>query len=448
MQAPEIDKILGMEIYASTTEGTGGAIRKSIDDFVVQEVLVDGTKAQIDGTVPSRALCSSQNRQRFLLCSLVKRDWDTLLAVKNLAKALGVETVRVQAAGIKDAKAVTAQHLTLENVSAEEAAKVDIKDIKLTPIGYIREALTAYYLLGNSFTINITELQVPKETIEAQISQTMQQINAAGGIPNFYGHQRFGTARPITHVVGKHLIQDDYEGAAMAFLAQPSKYERETSRQARTNLQETRDFKAALQEFPVPLRYERYMLMHLSENPTDFAGAFRRLPQKLLSLFVQAQQSFLFNRFLSERIKADLPLNEALLGDFVVGVERNGLPMANTAEIATEARLSKVNEAMAAGRMRVALPMFGAKGKLSGGVMGEIEQRVLDEEGVKVRAVNEFSYLGGKGGVRAALTPVKDFKAEVSEEKATLSFTLHRGCYATVLLREIIKPENPIAAGF
>jgi tRNA pseudouridine13 synthase len=448
MSVPDIDKLLGMEIYASTTSGIGGVIRQTVDDFIVEEVLVDGSKAKIDGSVPSRVLGSSQSRQRFLLCGLVKRNWDTFIALKKIAQQLGVEQRRVQNAGIKDAKAVTAQYITVENVSVEDVAKVDIKDIKLTPIGYVRETLSSYYLLGNSFTININQLSCEEETAKEQIAQTMAQIQAAGGIPNFYGHQRFGTTRPITHLVGKALVNGDFEGAAMAFLAQPSMHEHPTSRCARAKLGETRDFKAALEEFPVQVRFERLMLTHLAENPTDFAGAFKRLPERLLALFVQAHQSFLFNRFLSERVKAGLPLNAALGGDFVVGVERNGLPMVNTARIVGEKELDKVNEAIAAGRMRLALPMFGVKAKLSGGKMGEIEQRVLREEAVTEQAVNEFSFLGGNGGVRAIVTPVKDFGFEVSSQKASLSFTLYRGCYATVVLREIMKPQNPIAAGF
>ena len=34
-----------MEVYATKTEGVGGKIRESVDDFVVEEVLVDGSKA-------------------------------------------------------------------------------------------------------------------------------------------------------------------------------------------------------------------------------------------------------------------------------------------------------------------------------------------------------------------------------------------------------------------
>ncbi|TRO48573.1 tRNA pseudouridine(13) synthase TruD, partial [Candidatus Bathyarchaeota archaeon] len=48
MNVPEIDKLLGIEVYATKTAGTGGVIRESVDDFKVEEVLVDGSKAEIE----------------------------------------------------------------------------------------------------------------------------------------------------------------------------------------------------------------------------------------------------------------------------------------------------------------------------------------------------------------------------------------------------------------
>ena len=189
--------------------------------------------------------------------------------------------------------------------------------------------------------------------------------------------------------------------------------------------------------------------------PGDFVGAFQRLPIKLQELFVQAHQSYLFNRFLSERLNRGLFLDWAEVGDFVVGVERNSLPLNNVAKRVTDESVSAVNEQVKAGRARVALPIVGIRQKLSQGVMGEIEAEVLEQEGINLEdlRVNELSQVGGKGGLRAVLTPVRDFKLQnisnaEGESQAQLSFTLLRGCYATVLLREVMKPSDPITAGF
>ena len=67
-----------------------------------------------------------------------------------------------------------------------------------------------------------------------------------------------------------------------------------------------------------------------------------------------------------------------------------------------------------------------------------------------------FPEINGRGELRAIVAPVKNFKAKsVASEsessstlKAGLEFMLFRGSYATVLLREVMKPKNLIAAGF
>jgi len=452
----DIDYLLGIETYATQTSGIGGKIREAVENFQVEEVLVDNSKAQIkpSGKEPS-ALGASLEKQRHLLCVLVKQNWDTFIATKNVATQLGLGQNDIQIAGIKDAKAITAQYITLENLTIDDVAKINTNGVQIRPIGYIRNPLSVFYLLGNHFKIKITDITQNQNIVNEQINQTIQEIIHIGGIPNFYGHQRFGTTRPITHLVGKAIIEGNFEEAALLFLANPSPHEHPESRQARIELQQTHDFSVALKHYPKQLRYERLMLKYLNEKPTEFVKAFNVLPLKLQALFVQAYQSYLFNRFLSERIKAGLPLNRAEIGDFIVGVERTGLPMVNMSQTVTAQNQTKTNEALATGKMRLALPIIGFKQKTSGGIMGELEQRVLKQENVNINGfrVTTNSKIDNRGSLRTVLTPVKDFKqldflTDNNNSTASIEFMLLRGCYATVLLREIIKPTNPIDAGF
>ena len=458
MPVPRIDKLLGIDVYATETRGVGGVIRESVDDFVVEEVLVDGSKAKIEKTAEKKVLGASPFKQRYLLCVLVKRNWDTFIALRNIAKQLRISQRQIQIAGIKDAKAVTAQHITIENCSMEDVSKVNVKDIEVRPLGYVRDKLSTYFLLGNNFTVRIKAIKLSESTIEKRITETTRALDDVGGIPNFFGHQRFGTTRPITHLVGKAIVKGDFEEAAMLFLAKPSVYEHPASRKAREELKASRDFKRALQNFPRQLRYERLMLIHLVDKPEDFVGAFRQLPVKLQALFVQAYQSYLFNRFLSERIKKGFSLSKAEVGDYVVNVERSGLPMVNVAKIAGAETVAAANELVKAGRMRVALPLIGVKQRLSQGVMGQIERQILEEECVETEnfIVDAIPEVNGRGGLRAVVASVKNFKvhgvsacaANPRERQADLSFMLLRGSYATVLLREIMKPSDPLKAGF
>ena len=458
MLVPKLERLIGIEVYATCSLGIGGIIRQFVDDFVVEEVLVDGSKAEINQSAERQVLGSSPVKNRFLLCILVKRNWDMFQALRVVSEQLGISTRRIQIAGIKDAKAVTTQHITVEGVSPEEVQKVQIKDIKIRPIGYFHSKFSSYFLFGNNFHIAIRAINHPKSTIKKRITKTIEELEAVGGVPNFFGHQRFGTTRPITHLVGKAIVKRNFRRAAMLFLAKPSLHEHPESRQAREQLHATQDFKQALKNFPKKLHYERLMLRHLAKKPDDYAGAFRRLPIKLRELFPQAYQSYLFNRFLSRRITCGLSLVRAEVGDYVVNVERSGLPMLTMHKIASVEALTEINKAIEAGKMRLAIPLIGFKQRTSLGVQGEIEKQILEEEaisqeGFKIPAVPEIS---ARGELRTAIIPLNNFSlnevsedsANASKHEAKVSFTLYRGSYATILLRELVKPRNPIKAGF
>lgn len=461
MFVPRLEKFIGIEVYATGSLGIGGVIRRCVEDFVVEEVLVDGSKAginQSESHVKRRALGSSLVWNRYLVCVLVKRNWDTFLALRAVARQLDISRKQIHIGGIKDAKAVTAQHITVEGVSAEEIHKIKVKDIEIRPIGYFRCKFSSYYLFGNQFHITIGAVSHSESVIEERMTKTIEEFEAVGGVPNFFGHQRFGTIRPITHLVGKALVQENLEKATMLFLAKPSPHEHPESRQARKQLQITRDFVYALKSFPRQLHYERWMLKHLVKNPGDFIGAFRRLPIKLRRLFPQAYQAYLFNKFLSKKIKKGLLLNVAEVGDYVVNLDRSGLPMQKMRGIASTETVTEMNKAIQAGKKRLAIPLIGFKQRPSQGVQGEIEEQILEEEGIatknfKIKSMPEISL---RGELRTTIAPVDDFSlneipkdfANPSKRNVEVSFTLYRGSYATIILREIMKPRNLIKAGF
>jgi tRNA pseudouridine13 synthase len=141
-----------------------------------------------------------------------------------------------------------------------------------------------------------------------------------------------------------------------------------------------------------------------------------------------------------------------------VGVERSGLPAVAMFKTATAENLADINKAIETGKMRLVLPLIGFRQHLSEGVQGEIEKQILKQENIKsddfkIQALPEAS---SKGELRTATTPINGLTFETvsthpldaSKRKATLSFMLQRGSYATVVLREIMKSQDPIRAGF
>jgi len=451
IQAPPLEVELGMEVYASNTRGIGGKIRSKPEDFIVEEVLLDGSKASIQ---LCKETCRVSGRGRYLICVLIKRGWDTLVVVEEIARELGISPDRINIAGIKDAQALTAQHISIGAISPEKI-KINLKDVYLVPIGFSEEKISPRILLGNQFNIAVRSISLSPSEAYERISETWREISSLGGVPNFFGHQRFGTIRPITHKVGRLLVKEKFEEAAMLFLSEPSEHESHYARNVREDLRETRDFRLALKRFPKSLFYERLMLKYLSKYPKDFLGAFRRLPIKLRRLFVQAYQSYLFNRFLSERMKRKIPLTHAQRGDYVLKIEAKGLPVDSSIQV-EDGNLHAVTSKVEEGQMALALPIIGFDQHLSGGIQGEIEREILEQEGVQPKdfQLKKMPESSVRGGLRKALASVMDMNFEISrivaedEVIAKFGFTLHKGSYATVVLREFMKPENPVSSGF
>jgi tRNA pseudouridine13 synthase len=186
-------------------------------------------------------------------------------------------------------------------------------------------------------------------------------------------------------------------------------------------------------------------------------GAFRTLPRRLRKLFVQGYQSYLFNRFISERSRNGIPPNEPQVGDYVLKLDENGLPTDDYRQT-TETNIQKVITAVKTGKMCVAAPLVGPNLPPSKGTQGEIEQQILENENVSPEQfkVNLMPETTAEGRVRAILNPVWNLQQEeISEDKENegkhtmqLGFTLNRGSYATVVLREFMKPQDLIEAGY
>jgi len=106
----------------------------------------------------------------------------------------------------------------------------------------------------------------------------------------------------------------------------------------------------------------------------------------------------------------------------------------------------------------VAIPLLGFKQNPSKGVQGEIEQEIIETENVIPRNfyVPFMPEISAPGRLRAILAPMIKLSIErptkdsvsPSKQEIKLNFALHRGSYATVILREFMKPRSLIKAGF
>ncbi|MBS7607374.1 MAG: tRNA pseudouridine(13) synthase TruD [Candidatus Bathyarchaeia archaeon] len=457
LRVPSIEENIGIKVYATESRGLGGFIKRYPEDFIVEEVLTDGSRASVQ--LENNRLSSLAERGRYLICVLVKRGWDTILAIEEIAKALGISSDRIGFAGIKDADALAAQYISIGGISSGKLTNINIKGLSIKSLGYSDEEISPEKLFGNRFTVTVRSIRVSEKTAKKRIERINGEIAEFGGMPNFFGHQRFGTIRPITHIVGKYIVMGNFKDAVLTFLAYQSPFESARIREIRRELYEKMDFNSALRRFPKSLIYERLILEHLSKSPNDYLGALYKVPLNLRRLFVQAYQSYLFNRFLSERIKRKIPIKEALEGDYVIELDENGLPRGRFFKVEAS-NLKAMNDELKHGRAALGIPLIGPKQPLSEGLQGEIEREILEEEGInredfkRARAIK----VDVSGRLRLALVNIIGLKVDIIDDvekpgrkAAIFKFTLPRGAYATILLREYMKPatdEQLIKCGF
>ncbi|MBN1235030.1 MAG: tRNA pseudouridine(13) synthase TruD [Methanotrichaceae archaeon] len=424
--ASDQDRSLGMDYYIADSPGCGGIIKSCAEDFQVSEV---SEELRYEGG-------------RYLVLDVEKTNWDMHHLIREMARKLRISQKRFGWAGTKDKRAVTSQRISIMNLDESELSKINLPDLKIKVLGRTNRVVGLGDLLGNSFHITIRELCCPDPA--SRLAAITSEIEKHRGVPNYFGVQRFGDKRPITHKVGEALVRGKTEEAAFIYLALPFPGELPRTREVREKLWVNRDIPAALKEYPDYLHYELAMLNYLVEHPGDYAHSFDVLSVNLKRLFVHAYQSYLFNIMLSRRLAAAMPLYRAVVGD-VVCFAKEGLPDMNRMQKVTSENLVAVDRLAERGRAFLTLPLIGFETAIAEGAQGEIERAILREEGISPEnfKIEENPDLGSRGTRRAALCRVTP-QIKVEENRAELQFVLPKGSYATVVLREYMKGVDVI----
>jgi tRNA pseudouridine13 synthase len=266
----DLDSLVGMSVYLTASRGIGGQIRQRPEDFVVNEVYVEHNS--LDG--------------RYQLVKVTKTDTETHHLARDMSRRLRISQRRISWAGTKDKRAITAQRMSLDSIYLE--APFNLGNAIVEPIGRSDRPIKLGDLEGNEFSITIRNVEGAKDDVASAVVSIIDEIRDARGVLNFFGIQRFGSIRPVNHLVGRALVEGDLEQAVMMYIGKPFPDEPDDVKEARQRVLDTYDFKEALQQMPVRLRYERAMLNHLAKRPNDFDGALGTLSMNLQRLFVHS----------------------------------------------------------------------------------------------------------------------------------------------------------------
>ena len=423
---PGLERDVGMERYLTDAPGIGGRLKTFPEDFVVEEVPLAFPPPAAEG--------------KYTIAAMRVKNWETNRLMGELARRFGIARETIYFAGTKDKRAVTTQYVSLK-VPETEVKALDLKDVEVLTTQRVDRAPKIGELVGNRFAIRVREHQ-------GDPRPTVARLQELGGFPNYFGVQRFGVLRPVTHQVGLAIVRGDLREAVRLYVGNPSPDEHEEGRLARAAFE--KEGVAALPLYPRHLQFERAMLEHLRERPDDFEGALLTLPRNLLTMFVYAAQSLAFNRLVARRMERGIGLNEPLLGDIVYGLSAEGVPDKDRLHKVTSRNLARVQRLCRERRALVTGILYGSEAPMAEGLPGEMEAQVVAEMGwtredFLVPHLPEVASYGTRRELLAPLGPVKvEEGADGHGAYAELSFFLLKGSYATCVLREVMK--SPAAA--
>lgn len=288
---------------------------------------------------------------------LKKKDCTTMDALKIFAEKANINVNKLGFAGTKDKKAMTEQYFSALNCRIKELKTGKI-EIKL--VGYGKKPISLGDLKGNEFIINVRNLDnAPK--IPDKLS-----------FLNLFDEQRFSSNNAE---IGNSLIKKDFKKAVKLILG---------------NMKGNSS-------------YEKDAENHLKRNPTDFIGALKRIPRKILTLFINSYQSEIWNNA-ALKLKHDKKYRNAKLPLVGFGTEFE----------------DKHIESIIIGMLK------------------------KDEICLRDFIIRELKELSSEGSERALFVKdvkighkIEDDNLNKGKKKAVLKFFLPKGSYATRVIKEI-----------
>lgn len=173
----------------SDIPGVRGRIRTTPEDFQVDE----------------RPLYLPCGQGEHLYIKITKRLLSTPDLVRRLSSVLGVKTQAIGVAGLKDARAVTTQMVSLQGVTSEMVSrlKIDAQILKVEPLTYHRNRLRTGHHAGNHFRLVIRDVA---DHAAATVPAVLHQLSTHG-VPNYFGPQRQGKGGD-NYRIGAALLND------------------------------------------------------------------------------------------------------------------------------------------------------------------------------------------------------------------------------------------------
>lgn len=413
--------MLNVDTFITDYRGTNGVIRQSNEDFFVDEVPLQ--------------LPSGEGPNTWI--HMEKNGRTTLDVVLDIARELHISRKRTGFAGMKDRSAITRQWLCISNITPEELPDFNevLHNVKILEIKQNQKKLRMGQLRGNKFKINIRNTEDPAE--DKEIAEKVLESLKIIGVPNYYGYQRFGEVRSTTHLVGKCLVEGDIKKAVDTYIGNPNEEEHNLPYESR-KLYDEGKLQEAYDLMPKSMRYEKSMIKELMIGQNkhgeilekDYIRAIESLPKPLKRMFVNAYESYLFNKIVNERAK--IGIDKYFDGDIIIDKEEHWVHEINEDTIEEDLKNFVLNPTA---------PLLGSKVPFAEGKQGIIERKVIEDENITKESFEcpKTPKLGSHGVRRSVRFKIEDTNVEQIDNGISVEFFIPKGCYATAVLREIMK---------
>lgn len=359
----------------------------------------------------------------FALYRLTKQSLGTLDAVDALLKRWGITRSRIAFAGLKDRHALTTQYITIQGGPRRGLSQSNL-DLKY--LGQTARAIHASDITANRFQLVLRDLS------QQDIDRAVQSLPAiaAGGLPNYFDDQRFGSLGNSGEFIARPWCLGDYERALWLALADENVHDSPLERDQKRVLREHWNDWSACQAV---LRHAQCsnIIDYLAIHPGDFRRALALVRQDLRSLWLAAFQSHLWNQILAALLNETWDPDQLTLHR----IGHRPLPFFTQLD---EARRQELRAA--------ALPLPSARLHLPEGPLKALYDKVFAAEGIELRQIrvkyprDSFFSKGDRAAVFQASN--LEYSALPDElygrrQKLILAFTLPRGSYATILVKLI-----------
>jgi len=259
---------------------------------------------------------------------LKKKEYTTEKAIQTIANYFRIQRKRFGYAGNKDKIAITEQYCSVLG----RIKDTNLKDIEVKVIGYGSEPISLGDLKENHFEIVVRDVYKKPKILKE--------------IPNYFDEQRFGINKN-NHLIGKAIVK--------------------------------KDFKKAVE------------IIDSGFKGTDFVGFLRKIPKKILMIYVHAYQSYIFNNIVEQYLQCKYKKNAKI-------------------------------------------PLIGFGTGIKDKQIREITERIMKKENIGYRdfIIRQMPELSSEGSERDMFARIKNLNIEKPEKNMIkVSFSLEKGAYAT-----------------